>query len=425
MSTTLLLWLALFVVLSLLAVRRPSWGIAVYMLTYFASPPFWWWGRPIGGFRWNLYGGIILLISVLIHPRSRAFSFGTPLLILLNATLVHFLIASNSAVSMASYSLLAKFVLLYWLMLAAVRDHTDLRVVLYALILGSAYIGFEITINEAGSIVRGRLEGVGAPGASNANELGALLATVLPINAYLFLCGKRWEKVMSMACGGLTTNAILLCNSRGVFLGCIAATLCILFFIPKADRKKLLPLCAIGALGLILLLGDPRIIERFSTTFAEKEERDKSASSRLLYWQAAINLISDRPLGSGGNGFKRKYGPRYLSKVGVHVPRSIHNGYLNEACEWGVQGLVLRIIFLAQATLVCWRITQTDSNYAVLGAILLSCLAAFAVTSLFGDRLDAEWGYWIPCLALAAVPLARDEDRMKSMASLIRRDESS
>ncbi|NOX54773.1 MAG: hypothetical protein GXP27_10105, partial [Planctomycetes bacterium] len=66
MSLTLAAWLTLLAVFTVLSVRRASWGIAVYMLTFFAFPACWWWGRPIAHYRWSLIGGWIALAAVLL-----------------------------------------------------------------------------------------------------------------------------------------------------------------------------------------------------------------------------------------------------------------------------------------------------------------------------------------------------------------------
>ena len=70
----------------------------------------------------------------------------------------------NWAVGGNQFVLVAKFVLLFALIITSVRTTSDLRVVLWFLALSAAYIGYEVTINDRGQMDGSRLEGVGAAG---------------------------------------------------------------------------------------------------------------------------------------------------------------------------------------------------------------------------------------------------------------------
>ncbi len=418
MSISLVLYLTLFVLFAALALIRPVWGVCLYMLTFFASPPYWWWGRSLAQYRWSLYGGVGLLIAVLISnslqsrkradpPKVRRLRF-LGMLILLNATAVHFVLSRSWSVSLPSYELLAKLVLLFFLLVAAIRTERDFRLVLLTFVIGMGYIGWEATINDRGHIVKGRLEGVGAPGADHANQLASLAVTILPLAGVLFLTGSWKDKVITFLATPFILNVLLLCNSRGAFLSAIASAGVFLVFAPGKIRRQALKLLALGAVALWLLLGDPQIIERFATSFVDTKELDASASSRLDYWKAGLRMISDYPLGAGGFGFKRVHGPKYIRQVNSDEfnARSVHNGFINEACEWGIQGLGLRMMFVLTGFLLTFRtlrdcVARNQTSQALLGCALLSSLSAFLSSCVFGDFMDAEWGYW--CVALMCV----------------------
>lgn len=320
MSNMLAAWLCGFALLSVLSFFRPVWGVAVYMLTFFACPAFWWWGDPIEGYRWNLYGGVVLLAAVGLSRflgstvgDKTAQSQGIRRIkwfagaILLNATFVHFMLAPNLVISSDSYFLLAKFVLLFFLISMAIQTPKDFRIVLFVIVLGAGYIGYEATINDRGKIEGSRLEGIGAPGASQANQCASLMVTILPIAGGLFLTERRWGKLLILVVTPLILNVILLCNSRGAFLGAIATGVVFLAAAPPQVRKRAFKLIALGIVAVWVLLGDPRIIERFYTTFASEEERDSSAAGRIVFAKAGLEMIADHPLGAGGDGFKEVY----------------------------------------------------------------------------------------------------------------------
>lgn len=419
MSLTALLWIGLFVAGTIMALRRPVWGVVVYMLTFFAGPAFWWWGKPLAGYRWNLYGGIILLIAVAIRRLTgpeTSFSI-TPGVRrvcwiaacgLVNATFVHFVLAESQSVSEEGYTKLIKFVLLFFMIILAIETPGDLRIALLALVLGAGYIGYEATINERGRIVGGRLEGVGAPDASQSNELASLLVTILPLAAVFAWAGKLWHRPVAFAAAPLALNTVILCNSRGGFLAAITSGVAFVAAAPGRARRQTLVLVGLGAVATWLLLGDAYILERFQTTFAPAEVRDQSAEGRLTYWKAGLRMIGDHPLGAGGSGFSRVHGPSYIREVSGEEfeSRSVHNGYINEACEWGIQGLALRLLlFLKTLALLLrtTRITMSEDDWGfeqMVGSALAAGMTGFLVSALFGDFLDNEWGYW--CAALAA-----------------------
>jgi len=423
MSLTLSVWLLVFIGLLIAAFQRPVFAVSLYMLTFFLSPRFWWWGDAVQGYRWNFYSGLILLVvSFLVAApeltgRARTL-FHISLAIIANATIVNFAIAGNSDVSFESYELLVKFFVLAYLIYRTVRTDVDLQIVMMSILLGAAYIGFECTFNGRGDIVSNRLEGVGAPGATTANHFASLMVTLLPLLAPFFLAGRLWSKVLVVCLAPLIVNVVLLCNSRSAFLGAILSAVVFIVMSPRKIRFKAIKVVVAGAFGVFLLMGDARIVERFVTTFAAEEDRDASAQSRLDFAVAGLSMVADYPLGSGGNGFKKVHGIKYLSKDGLsNVARAVHNGYVNEACEWGIQGLALRLLWFFTGSILAWCFIrnhqESDDAYLFLvltQIALLSGLAAFLVTYMFGDQNSSEWGNWILALMLAIATLQVAEE---------------
>jgi O-antigen ligase len=157
---------------------------------------------------------------------------------------------------------------------------------------------------------------------------------------------------------------------------------------------------------LFLLLGDPEILSRFVTTFTGSEERDQSASSRFTFWQAGFRLLNDYPLGAGGGAFKFTLGSRYLSElVGVEDAdsRSLHNGFITEATDWGIQGFLLKMFAFGVALSIGYRTAEKCRKEerlldALLGICLVTTAIGYLIHCMFGAFLDHEWGYWILAL---------------------------
>ena len=416
MSSTLLAWLLTFSGLTIKSLQRPIWGLGVYYIAFFAAPQYWSWGGPIKGYRWAFISGLILIISVLLMKilgRSKVKESGIPRakivnvfanLMLLNILFVHFFLAEKQAVSSEMFSLFAKFILLYYLIVMAVETKNEFSLLLLILVIGASYIGYETTINDVGKITKGRLEGVGAPGAGMSNQLACLMVSILPLAGSLFMISKGKRKILVAIVTPLILNVIMLTNSRGAMLAAIASGIIFLIFSPREVRKQSIFLLSLGSLATFMLMGDDRIIERFMSIFVEEEERDGSASSRIVYWQAGMNVIKDYPLGSGGNGFKTIHASEYLQEFGIYVRgRSVHNGFINEACEWGIQGLCLKFLFMLSGIFASGKAAKYQKSLGnrdpiILRIGIISGLAAYLVTCMFGDFMDAEWGYWLVAL---------------------------
>jgi hypothetical protein len=408
MNTTVLVWAAIASLLAMKSFARPSYAVGLYMLTFFAAPRFWWWGDVIEGYRWNLYAGVLLLVTVIASGAPVATKRESPLatnavtfvaLMAVNVVLVHLVLAVNATSSLGWLVIRLKFVLLFFLIQYAIRDKKDYRIVAMSIALGMAYIGYEVTINERGSFNGGRLEGIGAAGVNDANQLASLMITGLPLaTTLLFTATSRWTKGLTILCCGLAFNVVLLCNSRGAFLGMLFAGLVFMLMASGPARKRAMSLAAVALLGTFLLLGDPKILQRFMTTFAEEGQRDASAQGRIEFWIIASRMIADYPLGSGGNSFSEGRGWRYMG-VDEGGTRAIHNGFLTEMADWGVQGFALMMLFVGAVWKSIWRgrklaLEAGDANGVIVLACIGAALAAWLVSGIFGDYLRDEWGFW-------------------------------
>jgi O-antigen ligase len=400
-------------VLLVLSLRRPVWALALYLMTFFAAPQLWWWGHELPSFRYAFWSGFVLLGSTLLWMMrssadvERRFTVVNAAAVgmAINATFVHFVLAGAADYSVNGYIELTKFLLLTFLIGWSIQDKRDLKRVLISIALGAGYIGYEVTINHRGNFKGARLEGVGTPGADSSNGLACLMLTMLPLIGSLFVHAGKREKLLVAVVAPLALNVLIMCNSRGAFLGLIGAGLCFILLARGATRKQAIGAAALGGIALYFLLGDPDILNRFMTTFVGSEERDHSASSRLEFWQAGLRMLADHPLGSGFNAFKYVYGQKYISEVvGEDAEsRSLHNGFLAEATDWGLQGLFLKLLFIAGALIPAYRTSarcrvQGDTRGSLIGISIIVAMVGFLIACMFGSFLNNEWGYWIVAL---------------------------
>ena len=406
MSLTALAWALLACAQLIGSIRRPVWALGFYMQTFFAAPTLWWWGRDLPNVRYALWAGIFYLLAAMLHlaqspdasQRKRTIVHTAGVLMIVNATFVHFLLSSSPDISLDTYTELLKYVLLFFIMWVTIQDRRDFRTALIIIAVGASYIGWEVTVNDRGSFDGSRLEGVGAPGATSANSLADVMLVCLPLVGSLFLNKSKVAKLTALAAAPLVLNVLLLCNSRGAFLGLMGAGVSFLLVARGQSRKRALQTLALGSVVLFLLLGDPKILDRFSTTFVGSEERDQSAASRIDFWKAGLAMLADYPLGDGGGAFKYVHGARYTSEITGNDAddRSLHNGYLTEATDWGIQGLILKLIFLGGAMVAAYRTVERSRREgriedSLTGVCVVVCGAAFVIHTMFGSTLANEW----------------------------------
>jgi O-antigen ligase len=227
----------------------------------------------------------------------------------------------------------------------------------------------------------------------------------LPLIGSLFVNGSKRDKLIVILAAPLALNVLLLCNSRGAFLGLIGAGLTFFLIARGPTRKQAVRTLMLGSVVLYLLLGDPKILDRFSTTFVGSEDRDNSAASRFQFWEAGLRMVADYPFGAGGGSFKYVHGARYLGQVTGENEnsRSLHNGYLTEATDWGIQGLFLKLLFFGTAIAAAFRTSnrcrlEGRLDDALVGICVLVSALGFLLHCIFGSFLSNEWAYWVVAL---------------------------
>jgi O-antigen ligase len=197
-------------------------------------------------------------------------------------------------------------------------------------------------------------------------------------------------------------NAFILCNSRGAFIGLLVTGAVALLLSKGALRwKTLLAMFIAGVLFYNLM--DPQFIERQQTI---QSHEDQASTDRLESWKAALRLIADHPLGTGGGGFSA-LSPLYIPQiVEAHEgeTRNVHSTYLQAGSEWGIAGLFLFVAALFSTLVELHRLRRspptTLEEQRMHGESLAIELGLIGVmiSGIFTSRLYAEALYWLPAL---------------------------
>ncbi|MEK6247909.1 MAG: O-antigen ligase family protein [Planctomycetales bacterium] len=422
----LALYCLLSVSLLMMAFQRPIWAVAFYLLNYFAQPPYWPWGGPLPlSMRWSLFAGFVLLSAIALRGRRSELRSDSDqsritwciLLMLANATVVHYAMARYVDESFDVYIEMVKFVVLFFLIVAAVTSRRDFFLFVWFLAIGLGYWGFEAWIRGEAVLDQGRLENFGGPGCDNSNELASITVTLLAIIGGMVFVVKGMKKLVITGCTIFGLNIMMLCNSRGGFASLIAVGLTVPMVASGKARRLAVRGLLLGTVAVLLLAGNPEIMDRFFSSLQTRAEAERkgmravidvvNVESRIEMWDAGFDLVSDHPFGNGGEAFNSDFGNEYLIKNrSLWRYRSVHQGFIDEAIEWGLQGLVLRMALIAAAVCCAYRTMHFrrrigDEQMALFGACLIGGFSGWLASCLFGEFMHLEWGYWLLALAAA------------------------
>jgi putative inorganic carbon (HCO3(-)) transporter len=417
MSTTAIAWLLSYVFLMVRGLSSPVFIFCAYLLTFYTAPQFWWWGTPITSLpiRWNLVTAIALAFFAFFSTaRDRKLSnvdyfFMTCLFVyIINALFVHNFLAVNPLRSEKEFDTLWKGVGLALVLRLVIYDIKSLNIALFTIVLLSSYIAYEVYFNGAGKMIKGRLEGIYFPGASESNGTAILNSMTLPFIGYFFIVNPlKYSRWIAFAVSPFVLNLILLCNSRGTYLGVAVSGLVMIAF-SRGNARKYAILIGLGGIAAFLFLArSEQVWNRIFSMSANAEERDESAQSRLDYTKAALQMIGDHPFGSGGGAtFYSDLGFSYIAPYGAPHPRAAHNGYMNIMGGWGIQGFTFLITaILSSLGTLFLSLRKLDpvrqNNTIFLGACIMAAMMGQLVSTCFGDYLDGEWFLWLSSFALA------------------------
>ncbi|HUE37414.1 MAG TPA: O-antigen ligase family protein [Candidatus Acidoferrum sp.] len=206
------------------------------------------------------------------------------------------------------------------------------------------------------------------------------LAFALGIAAF-FWSGSKFGWLIAMAIGGLC-----------------------LFRLNWPAKLKILALVAVAVVGLGVFA------VRFHSYFANGAT---SATARLDYWRAAVQITRSHPLfGAGPGTFQRPYAS--IKSPDAEMARLAHNDYLEQFSDSGLPGGLFYIIWIGAALVFVGKKLWTSPDFVII-AICLGLLGWF-IQGL------GEFELYIPAMAWTAFVLlgcllARAESiRQKSAA---------
>jgi O-antigen ligase len=273
--------------------------------------------------------------------------------------------------------------------------------------LSQGYVAYDL--NRSYFAGYNRLHDVGFGGMDN-NCVAIAMVCGAGFAFFLGLAERGWRRWLAFLAAALMAHAIMFAFSRGGLLALIVAGAVSFILIPKRPVDYLFLLLA--AL-LALRMAGPEVRNRFYSTFAEKEERDLSAQSRVDMWKTCLALMAQHPLvGVGPNNF-----PLLAQQHGYTAGKQAHSLWMQAAAELGAPGLGLLLSFYLIAMLRLWRLAKTIDPVAPDIAnncrMVIAALVGFMVAAQFVSLVGLEIPYYVNlvgagCLKLCSVFTVED-----------------
>ncbi len=388
----------------------PILGVANYMLVYQIAPEHTWWYKPIAhlGIRYSMTSAVCMMFGMVISlPRLPGVK---PLVNLWDAAAILLLMVvilcdiTGLPPSPLSLMLTEKYLKMMVFVFCLTRLTTtkqNFTIVIWVLVIGSLYIGYDAWTAPRGAFSRGRLEFIGGPDFRHSSGLSAHMASMLPIIGACFMVTPSWKlRAIIAVSGALTVNTIILCRTRSAFVGLAVGGVIALIFAPKRMRLKTYLAIGIAAVCAYALT-DVAFWERMSTLNDRTAlQSDKSAMGRVDIWKAAGKIVTQYPLGVGIGNFETT-----MQKTHPHIGRrAAHNTFVLCVTELGVQGLCLFLIIVAASFHSAWRcVRRADQTHdpawtRFMGyGLILSMVTGFGA-QMFTERLYTEAFWWILAL---------------------------
>jgi O-antigen ligase len=214
-----------------------------------------------------------------------------------------------------------------------------------------------------------------------------------------------WQRLIAAAGVLLMINAIMFSFSRGGLLSLIVTGGVSFLLIPKRPIHYLAFVTTV--LAGIRLAG-PATLARFSTTFADKDDRDESARHRLEMWADCWTLMQREPLlGVGPDNFTH-----YAKfELGWGSYKEAHSLWLQTGAEMGFIGVGLLLSFYLVCIWKLWQLTResyvtSEPRLRDLARMAIASLAGFLVSSQFVSLEGLELPYYVVLVGACTLKVA-------------------
>lgn len=395
---------------------NPFIGLMVYFSLGLLKPPFlwFWYFDPNNHPRFSLFVGLSTLIGLAL----KGFGDTTPyryvkwpmvglFIFLATGCLTAQFTAINSQYAWEWMDARLKIGLMAFISLLIVTRPKQIRIFAWVIVASMGFLAY--TLNEwyqMGYVRRFIDEGFAM---IDNNGVALTMVTVIPLAFFMGVYDKRWwVKALCFASVLCEIHVILFSYSRGGQLGLILiATTIFIVALIRLPNKGLTLLAGAAFVFATLYLSGPAVRARFATIFVDADERDASANSRFVTWDAAWRCMQDYPLGVGPRNFNL-----IAHRYGLTDGKSVHNLFLQVGADHGFIGAFgLVLFYFGTMWQTFWAARMPSAKIeqwpAFLGNTVCISMGGFLFCGLFLSAEAVELSYMIAMLGLCTVAYVR------------------
>lgn len=372
--------------------KRPYIGVLIWSWLGYMNPQ-----RLAYGFAHNfpfsMIIAVVTVIAILIStekkqiPWSSLVVFWVVLLVWINICTM-FAIDIDLAVPEWQRTMKIQFMVLITMLI--MNDKNRINALIWVIVLSLGFYGIKGGVFALLTGGEYRVWGPEGTFIADNNTLALALIMVLPLMRYIQLESSnhyiRLGMGMSML---LTTFSILASQSRGAL---IALVVMAIFMMLKSQKRKKLILVILVTIPIALAFMPQSWYDRMSTL--ETYEQDNSAVGRLIAWQFAADMASQRFTGGGFGSFTPQnyavFSPELLDDVmrADNRYQGAHSIYFEILGHQGIPGLILFITISYLAYRTGSKVIQNSKNNkqaweGSLGAMLQVSLVGYLTGGAF------------------------------------------
>lgn len=430
MVNLLVFLILIFIGTGLAIWKGPFYALLVYVVVYFTPfAKYNWWLLEFPFNRWSMLASVILMVSLIMHRDKigkRKWYSAKWIYVFLAVAAIGIATTDVRHDDIYGYGYrLVTYAVTVFFIIRAIVTKEQYQVFLLVLVCLASYLGVKAV--TVGKRVHARLENIGTLDTIGSNEFGILLGGVIPFVIPFLFYGKRYEKIICIIATPLLLNAMVLCNSRGAFVGFGFGVVFAFLFAGDAKIRKYIFFGLACGIPLFIYLADEEFVNRISSlwqtqeAFEDEEMAGQLSSGRTIVWKHGIDMVNDYPLGAGPNSFKniaRFYIPEEMltNHVGAaYGVRAAHNTYLQVLVEQGYLGLFVWITMCTHSMYLLIKcvyilkgigLSQTFLGFSAVA--LNMSLTCSIMGGIFNSRIYYEFFWWQIALSALVYSLVLD-----------------
>jgi probable O-glycosylation ligase (exosortase A-associated) len=405
-------------ILAFISLRWPYAGLIMYMCMEYLRPTERY--PALAPLHLTRIVAVFVLVGWLLKRRRVGFELwvrspeNTAMLGLLSAAAVSVLFAFWKAVAFDTTMDVARIAIVFILIENLANTPKRISGFMIAYVILNVIVSGEQLIRYVTSAPgpQGLVRVGGASGSFLGEDGDFALAMCVALPFLYYLC---WSKIgpalrmLSGLCGVMMVCSVMATGSRGGAVGLAA----VLLTLALRSRRRILALAAIVMVVAVAWMLSPTAYRSRVASIGSSHERDLTAQSRMISWQAAREMFAEHPvIGVGAGNFMVAFVGRYGGAYSWS--RTAHNVFYQTAAELGICGLAPFIAMLvcafARSAVLNARLVRAglgDTPVAAYAAALFPATVGFAVSGSFQTPLYYPHIYLIAALGVALSSVAR------------------